>query len=170
MTISAEVISLLIGQRLHIAVAESLTGGRLVAELIDVPGASETVLGGIVAYNTELKKSILDVDAATLNVHGAVHPDVAIQMAVRVRDVLAAHGRSAEVGVGVTGVAGPDTQDGHEPGTVFFGIAIGSDVRVKELSLSGDRDSIRTQVVARVLQELRDRLHEAADSDGQWLQ
>ncbi len=164
MTHSSAVVSLLIAHHLRVAVAESLTGGRLVAALIDTPGASETVLGGVVAYNTELKRSILGVDAAILNVHGAVHPDVAVQMAVRVRDVLAVGGLPAEVGIGVTGVAGPDPQDGRDPGTVFLAIAIGSDVRVRELTVQGNRNEIRNGVVTTAMQELHDRVQEFADS------
>src|SRR5690606_15913567 len=97
-TPSLDVVSTLVSLRLRVAVAESLTGGLLVAELINTPGASETVLGGVVAYNTELKRSILGVDASVLNVHGAVHPDVAVQMAVGVREVCAVDGTAAEVG------------------------------------------------------------------------
>lgn len=164
MTPSLDVVSTLVSLRLRVAVAESLTGGLLVAELINTPGASETVLGGVVAYNTELKRSILGVDASVLNVHGAVHPDVAVQMAVGVREVCAVDGTAAEVGIGVTGVAGPDGQDGQEPGTVFLAIAIGADVRVKRLALAGDRNSIRRQVVDEAMAELGDRLAEFADS------
>lgn len=160
MTESADLIRLLVERNLRVAVAESLTGGALVAELIGTPGASNAVLGGIVAYNTELKHTILGVDASILNVHGPVHPDVAIEMAVRVRDVLAVGGMAAEVGIGTTGVAGPDPQDGHAPGTVFIAIAIGADVRVRHLHLRGDRNDIRRQVVELALDELRARLTE----------
>lgn len=160
MTRSADVIALLVERNLRVAIAESLTGGALIAELIDTPGASDAVLGGIVAYNTELKHTILGVDAAILNVHGPIHPDVAIEMAVRVRDVLAVGGLAAEVGVGTTGVAGPDAQDGHAPGTVYVALAIGADVRVRHLQLQGDRNDIRRQVVELTLDELRTRLSE----------
>lgn len=158
MTQSSELIALLIERNLRIAVAESLTGGMLVSELINTPGSSATVLGGVVAYHTELKRSLLGVDADVLNVHGAVHPDVAIQMAVRVRDVCAVAGLPAEIGVGTTGVAGPDPQDGHPPGTVFLAIAIGADVRVAKLALSGDRNAIRLAVVDEAVSELLRRL------------
>ncbi|HOW00888.1 MAG TPA: CinA family protein, partial [Rhodoglobus sp.] len=73
MTTSAEIIATLIERGYQIAVAESLTGGLLVAELIDTPGASQVVVGGVVAYNTELKASVLNVDAGALAEHGAVH-------------------------------------------------------------------------------------------------
>jgi nicotinamide-nucleotide amidase len=132
----------------------------LTAELINTPGASATVLGGVVAYNTELKKTLLGVDSAVLNVHGAVHPDVASEMAVRVRDVLAVGGVAADVGVSTTGVAGPDPQDGHPAGTVFVGVSITGDARVLPLRLAGDRESIRRQVVAAAIDELYERITE----------
>ena len=160
MTSGDELVQLLIERRMTIAVAESLTGGLLVAELINTPGASAAVLGGVVAYNTELKKTLLGVDSAVLNVHGAVHPDVAMQMAARVREVLAVGGVAADVGVSTSGVAGPDPQDGHPAGTVFVGVSITGDVRVLPLTLSGDRESIRRQVVELAITEVYARLSE----------
>lgn len=158
MTVARELVRLLIERRLTIVAAESLTGGLLVSELIDTPGASATVLGGVVAYHTELKKTLLGVDAAILNVHGAVHPDVASQMAVRVREVLAVGGTPADIGVATTGVAGPDSQDGYPVGTVFVAVAVGGDVRVLSLFLGGDRESIRRQVVELALAEILERV------------
>lgn len=160
MSSARELVELLIERRLTIAVAESLTGGLLVAELISTPGASATVLGGVVAYNTELKKTLLGVDSAILNVHGAVHPDVASQMAVRVREVLAVGGAAADIGVSTTGVAGPDPQDGYPIGTVFVAVSITGDVRVLPLTLEGDRESIRRQVVDHAIDEILARLAE----------
>ena len=160
MSAAPELVQLLIERRLTIAVAESLTGGLLVAELIDTPGASATVLGGVVAYNTELKKTLLGVDTAILNVHGAVHPDVAAEMAVRVREVCAVGGVPADVGVSTTGVAGPDPQDGHPVGTVFIAVSVTGDVRVVPLTLRGDRETIRRQVVEAAINETLARLSE----------
>ncbi|MCW4386764.1 nicotinamide-nucleotide amidohydrolase family protein [Salinibacterium sp. SYSU T00001] len=158
MSRSAELVRRLIERRLTIAVAESLTGGLLVSELIATPGASETVLGGVVAYNTELKQTLLGVDAGILNVHGPVHPDVAAQMAARVRDALAVGGVSADVGVATTGVAGPDPQDGHPPGEVYVAVAINSDVRVTALTLQGDRASIRRRAMEAAVDAVLERL------------
>ncbi|QEE61661.1 CinA family protein [Salinibacterium sp. dk2585] len=158
MTASRELVELLIERRLTIAIAESLTGGLVVSDLIATPGASATVLGGVVAYNTELKRSVLGVDASILNVHGAVHPDVAGQMASLVRDVLAVDGVPADIGVSTTGVAGPDWQDGRQPGTVFIGVAIGSDLRVSSHEFEGDRDAIRRQAADAAVLAVLDRL------------
>ena len=152
---SAErVIAALIERGLTVAVAESLTGGQLVAALVDIPGASATVVGGVVAYNTALKASVLGVDAALLAERGAVDPDVAAQMATGVRARLAVGGRPADIGISTTGVAGPDPQDGKPVGTVFIGLATDAGVATVALALSGDRAGIRSAVVSESLVQL----------------
>nr|WP_043361854.1 nicotinamide-nucleotide amidohydrolase family protein [Microbacterium testaceum] len=128
-----------------VAVAESLTGGLLVSSLVDVPGASRVVRGGVVAYATDVKQSVLGVDAALLEAHGAVHPRVARQMARGVRDVLGRDGVPADVGVATTGVAGPDTQDGHVVGTVHIGVSTPLGTSVDSLVIAGDRERIRRE-------------------------
>jgi nicotinamide-nucleotide amidase len=143
---------------LTIAVAESLTGGLLVAALIRVPGASLTVVGGVVAYSTALKHSVLGVDATLLAQHGPVHPLVAEQMATGVRDRLAVDGRPADIGLATTGVAGPGPQDGHPAGTVYLGYALGERVGSIRLTLSGDRDTIRNASVYESLVQLEQLL------------
>jgi len=152
--LSARIVAALTARHYTIAVAESLTGGLLVAELIRTPGASVVVLGGVVAYNTELKHTLLGVDAEVLAAHGAVHPDVAAHMAAGVRTALAVGGEPAHIGISTTGVAGPDPQDGQPVGTVFLGFAIGSEVRTKALELEGTREEIRSRVVYESLVEL----------------
>lgn len=142
---------------LTLAVAESLTGGELVAELTRPAGASAVVLGGVVVYATELKRTLCGVDAALLAERGPVHPEVARQLAEGVRGRLAVGGSAAAVGVATTGVAGPDPQGGRAVGTVFVGIADDAGTSVLELALSGDRASIRRQVVARAVEALAER-------------
>ena len=149
-----DVVALLAGRGLTIAVAESLTGGLLVAELIRTPGASAVVNGGVVAYNTAIKHSVLGVDAALLAEHGAVHPEVAEQMAAGVRSALAVDGVPADIGISTTGVAGPEPQDGQPVGTVYLGFAIGTRVTNVALRLSGSRDGIRNAVVSESLVQL----------------
>ncbi len=105
-------------RRLTVAVAESLTGGQLAAALTAVPGASAVFRGSVTAYATDLKASVLGVDAALLDAQGAVHPEVARQMAEGVRRVC-----RADVGIATTGVAGPEPQDGQPVGTVFVAAA-----------------------------------------------
>lgn len=152
--LSALVITTLMERKLTIAVAESLTGGLLVAELIRTPGASSVVLGGVVAYNTELKHTMLGVDDALLAEQGPVHPEVAIQMARGVRSALAVGGVLADVGVATTGVAGPEPQGGHAPGTAFIGISTRDGEFSVRVTLIGDRQQIRDGVVYESLVQL----------------
>lgn len=149
-----EAIARLIARGLTIAVAESLTGGQLVAALVDVPGASAAVRGGVVAYDTAIKHSLLGVDAALLAERGAVDPEVARQMASGVRVALAVDGTPADVGLATTGVAGPDPQDGKPVGTVFVGVALGDRVESVALALEGSRAEIRSATVQAALATL----------------
>ena len=152
---AAELVAELTRRGLTIAVAESLTGGLLVAELIAVPGASVVVRGGVVAYATELKSQLLGVDAALLAASGPIHPDVARQMADGVRQRL-----GADIGMATTGAAGPDPQDGHAPGEVWLGFAIGDAVTSVGLALGGDRETIRRDTVSESLSRARGLLPE----------
>lgn len=139
---------------LRLAVAESLTGGLLTAELIDPAGASLVVNGGVVAYHTDLKRGVLEVDGALLDEHGPVHPEVARQLAENVRRVLSVGGAAADVGLATTGVAGPEPQGGQPVGTVFLGLADGSGSRARELHLEGSREEIRRATVTAALEWL----------------
>lgn len=134
-----------------VAIAESLTGGLLVAELIRPAGASAVILGGVVAYNTELKSSLLGVDPQLLAEHGPVHADVTKAMARNVRERLAVGGRSATFGISTTGVAGPDSQGGEPPGVVFLGLSFGDQVHARRFELVGSRDEIRSLAVVSAL-------------------
>ena len=155
---ASDVIAALKQRGLTIAVAESLTGGLLVAELISVPGASAVVSGGVVAYNTALKHTILGVSRELLDARGAVDPDVAGQMAAGVRVACAIGGVPAAVGISTTGVAGPDPQDGKPVGTVFVGISTNEGTSILSLGLEGDREAIRRAVVSESLAKLLDIL------------
>jgi nicotinamide-nucleotide amidase len=150
-----EIVAELTRRGLTISVAESLTGGLLVAELIGVPGASRVVNGGVVAYNTALKHSLLGVDAGLLESRGAVDPDVAAAMAEGVRRACAIDGVPASIGVSTTGVAGPDPQDGKPVGSVFVGIATDAGTRVIDLTLGGSRNALRRHVVSESLIQLK---------------
>lgn len=121
-----------------VATAESLTGGRLAVALTDVPGASETYLGGVVSYATALKESMLGVDPGLIEQYGVISAECARAMASGVRAVT-----GATYGLATTGVAGPATQDGKPPGTVFVGIAGPGLVEAVGLELSGRRHQIQ---------------------------
>lgn len=154
MSTASDLVGLLAERELTLAVAESLTGGLLAAEIVSVPGASAVLVGGVVAYDTAIKRSVLGVDTELLAERGAVDAEVARQMADRVRTVLAVDGRRADVGLATTGVAGPDSQDGHPPGTVFIGIAFGDRVEAYPLLLEGGRKAIREATVSESLLRL----------------
>jgi PncC family amidohydrolase len=130
-----------------LAVAESLTGGLLAAQLVDVPGASATFRGSVTAYATELKAELLGVDEGLLAVYGPVHPVVARQMAEGVRRLL-----GATYGLATTGVAGPEPQNGQAVGTVHLGFAGPGGTLVRSPRLSGDRATIRRKAVAGALE------------------
>jgi nicotinamide-nucleotide amidase len=157
---TAELVAELTRRGLRIAVAESLTGGLVVAELTRIPGASAVVSGGIVAYDTDVKRSLLGVSAELLAREGAVHPEVAGQMADGVRRALAVAGRPADVGVSTTGVAGPTSQDGKPAGTVFLGVASDDRIESVQLELRGDRDEIRAATVQAAIRAVLARLAE----------
>lgn len=126
---------------LTIAVAESLTGGMVCAQLVAVPGASAVLRGGVVAYATELKSELLDVDPRLLDLRGPVSPEVALAMASGVRARL-----GSTLGIATTGVAGPDPQDGAPPGLAYVaavGAGAGDLGEVRALLLSGDRAAVR---------------------------
>ena len=112
-----------------------------------MPGASAHVRGGIVAYATELKATLLGVDAGLLSERGPVDSEVAVQMAQGARRAL-----SADVGLATTGVAGPDPQGGMPVGTVYVAVVTPESVAVSQLTLDGTRDEIRTQAVRGVLE------------------
>ncbi|MGW7050317.1 CinA family protein [Streptomyces sp. NPDC054887] len=155
---AAEVLALLAERGETLAVAESLTGGLVAAELTSVPGASRVFRGGVTAYATELKRDVLGVDAALLEQRGAVDPEVARQMAAGVRRAL-----GAGWGIATTGVAGPDAQDGQPVGTVFVAVC-GPDGtgKVARLRLNGGRAVIRMESVRSVLTLLSGELIENA--------
>lgn len=136
-----------------VATAESLTGGLVCAMLVDAPGASAVVRGGVVAYQPDLKTALLGVDADLIAREGTVHPDVAAQLARGARRRL-----SATWGLGTTGVAGPGPAEGHRAGTVHVAVAGPDGVTVRRLDLTGDRESVRRAAVRAVLADLHYRL------------
>jgi nicotinamide-nucleotide amidase len=149
-------------RRVKLAFAESLTGGALCAQVVAVPGASKVLLGSVVAYQTELKHTLLGVSEQLRAEKGAVDQEVAARMALGVQQRFALDlglQASEVVAVSTTGVAGPDEQDGKPVGLVYLSIAAESlpaGVQTFELHLAGDRDSIREQVVDLALLKLRE--------------
>lgn len=153
--LATEVIRLMTLAGDTVAAAESLTGGLVAAALTDVPGASNALRGGVVAYATELKAQLLGVDVGMLKRHGPVYAPVAAAMAEGVRQRL-----GATIGVATTGVAGPGAQDGHPAGTLHIAVSLPGDTVVRTMALAGNRDEVRRLAVERVLGLLLGRLRE----------
>ncbi|MDT9694809.1 CinA family protein [Streptomyces sp. P17] len=158
---AADVVRLLTVRGETLAVAESLTGGLVAAEITAAPGASKAFRGSVTAYATELKHRMLGVDAGLLERRGAVDPQVAAQMAAGVRKAL-----GADWGIATTGVAGPEEQDGQPVGTVFVAVdgpwathsGSAGGGKVSSLRLNGDRAEIRMESVRSVLALLLQQL------------
>jgi nicotinamide-nucleotide amidase len=160
-SMATELVRLLTVRGETLAVAESLTGGLVAAELTAVPGASKVFRGSVTAYATDLKRDLLGVDGTLLDTRGAVDPQVAGQMAAGVRKAL-----GADWGLATTGVAGPDPQDGQPVGTVFVAVSgpfeevsdeLGGE-KVASLRLNGDRAEIRMESVRSVLALLLEQI------------
>jgi nicotinamide-nucleotide amidase len=156
---TAQVLATLKARGFKLAIAESLTGGALSAEFVSVPGASEVLLGSVVAYQSELKHELLGVSKSLLETSGPIDPQVAAQMAGGVRSKLANKtgiDENSVIGIATTGVAGPDSQGGAAPGTVF--IAISAAVPIGELvyahEFSGERNEVRAQAVTQAIAAL----------------
>ena len=137
-----------LGERLRrsghsLAVAESCTGGLLGAAVTDVPGSSAYFLGGVISYADRVKVDQLGVSESVLRRHGAVSEETAAAMANGVRQLL-----KADIGVSITGVAGPDAEGSKPAGLTFIGIA-GDGVTTQRFQWTGDRwDNRRRSVIA----------------------
>ncbi len=142
------VLRLLAEQGLTFATAESMTGGLIASRLTSVPGASEVFRGSVVSYASDVKHDVLGVPPGPV-----VSDDAAMAMALGACRVL-----GADVAVAVTGVAGPDPQEGIRPGTVFLGTAIDGDADSFMIRLPGDRERVRQFATISVLDLLRRRL------------
>ncbi|WP_433439646.1 CinA family protein [Nonomuraea sp. CA-141351] len=139
----AEVLSMLVSRSATVAVAESLTGGLIGAAITSVSGSSKAFRGGVISYATDLKHELLGVPGELLRREGAVHPDVAAAMAAGVARLC-----GATYGLAVTGVAGPESQDGKPVGTVYAAVCgPGETMWGRELRLTGSRERIRVRTV-----------------------
>jgi nicotinamide-nucleotide amidase len=157
----ARLVAALTDRALTIGTAESLTGGRLVARLVDVPGASRCVAGGIVAYSYDVKASVLGLDRADLDARGAVRAAVAEQMAVGAARVL-----GCDLALATTGVAGPGPdEDGVPAGTVWVALhdrrgPAGAATTSRRVEATGDRDAVRETAVAAALDLVAEALRD----------
>jgi nicotinamide-nucleotide amidase len=136
--------------KLKLAVAESCTGGLLGERLTNIPGSSDVFLGGVIAYHNDVKKGLLGVSAEVMKRHGAVSEEVALQMAAGVRERT-----GADVGVSVTGIAGPGGGTPEKPVGLIW-IAIHSlDAKARRFHVVGDRTEIRQRAAQAALEMVR---------------
>lgn len=152
-TLASATSRLLLEAGATVAVAESLTGGLLGARLSEEAGSSATFRGGVVAYATGLKADLLGVGAATLDRSGAVSAETAVAMAEGVR-----HRLGATYGLSLTGVAGPEEQEGAPVGTVYAGLAGPGGSAAVLHRLTGDRARVRVLATLAALDLLRRHL------------
>jgi nicotinamide-nucleotide amidase len=148
---------LLADRRLTIAAAESCTGGLIMSRLTDVPGSSRYVERGVVVYSNRSKTELLGVPEAVIAAHGAVSEPVALAMAEGVRS------RSGvDIGVGVTGIAGPDGGTAEKPvGTVVIAVASASGSQVRTYRFVGGREMVKFQASQAALDTVRRMLQDA---------
>jgi len=148
-TMESVVLRLMRERGLTLGLAESVTGGLVAGRLTNVAGSSEVVRGSIVSYASEVKFDVLGVTPGEV-----VNERAAIEMAVGAKRVL-----GSDVGLALTGVAGPTEQDGMKPGTLCIGIVLADDTRYSmTLALPGVRDQMRQLSVISALDALRKKL------------
>lgn len=153
--LAAQVHDLLKSRGAMVATAESLTGGQLAVLLTTAPGSSETYLGGVVSYATEVKTDVLGVPRSIVENEGVVSAACARAMAEGVRRLT-----GAAYAMSTTGVAGPDPQEDKAPGTVFVSVAGPTGVTALSLELSGDRGAIQRRSCEEALSALAEVLRQ----------
>lgn len=145
------IVNLLRKAQLTVSVAESVTGGYIAGRICGVPGASDVFVGGVVTYQDDLKQRLLGVPEGPV-----VTEDAAVAMAYGVRDTT-----GSDIGLAVTGVAGPDELEGQKVGTVCFAVASNDGAIASTLVLPGDRERIRQYATITLLNVLRQVLQQA---------
>ena len=149
-----QIISKLIEENISISTAESCTGGSLGKIITSVPGASSIYGYGFITYANEAKEKILGVSHETLEKHGAVSPDTALEMAKGARAV-----SGSDIAVSVTGIAGPGGGTDEKPvGLVYIAIADKDGAEFRKLNLSGSRDEVRAQSCDKTFELIAERL------------
>ena len=144
------VAGLLAERRLTLSAAESCSGGLLSKRLTDIPGASQFFMGGVVAYSVESKTELLRVDTGLINKKGAVSREVALAMADGAREVF-----GSDIGIGITGVAGPGRDSGLEPGTVFVALTTKDASFCRNPPLYYERGRVRAMSASHALDMVR---------------
>lgn len=159
--VAAKIVEALRSRSWTIATGESLTAGLVASALAEVPGCSEVLRGGVVAYQVDVKESILGVSERAI-AQGVVSEQVALELAQGAARVL-----GARIGVGTTGAAGPDAHDGSAPGTAWVGVWIHrgpgepGTVRSRHIQATGNRAQVRAEVTLAALEEVLAALQSA---------
>jgi nicotinamide-nucleotide amidase len=148
-TLEGVIGSLLVEKGLSLATMESCTGGMLASTITDAPGSSAYFRGGLVAYVRQSKVDF-GVDPAVIEKHGVISMETALAMASAAR-----HKFGADIGIGVTGVAGPDEMEGKPAGTVHIGIDNQGMKRSMSLALAPRRFEVKRRTVLQTLAETR---------------
>jgi nicotinamide-nucleotide amidase len=145
----------LLGEKgVTVAVAESLTGGRVLAQLVDYPGVSQTLLCGVVAYSNQSKMDILGVEEETLKAYGAVSAQTAIEMAEGMRRI-----SGADIAISTTGIAGPTGATAEKPvGLTYIGVCDQNGSEAFEFRFNRDRERNRHMACLNAFSLLRGRL------------
>jgi nicotinamide-nucleotide amidase len=142
-SLAIEVMNLLQDRNLTISSAESVTGGLFSQNLTKISGASKVVSGGIVCYTNEIKQNVLQVSSSTIQNEGAVSEKCAKELAENIKKIM-----KTDIGIGFTGVAGPDPLEGKPVGTVYIGIALPNETtHTYALTLAGSRGTIRERSI-----------------------
>ena len=138
-------------QKLSLAAAESCTGGMISSKITDVPGASAVFKGSIIAYSNEVKEKLLNVGKTTLERHGAVSKECALEMVEGCCNTL-----NATVGIAVTGIAGPEGGTPEKPvGLVFIAVKVKNKTTVTSYNVKGDRTKVRERTCSYAFNDLR---------------
>ena len=155
--LSSKAVSLLKEKNMTVSTAESCTGGLAAAYITAVSGSSAVFELGMTSYSCRVKRDILGVDGGTLERLGAVSRETAREMAEKIREKA-----GSEIGLSVTGVAGPDGSEGHDPGLVYIAGAYVGGVTVKELHINPlSRDYVRETAVTELFRLLIDIIGKA---------
>ncbi|MFA5034444.1 MAG: CinA family protein [Candidatus Margulisiibacteriota bacterium] len=141
-----QVAELLHQQRLTVSVAESLTGGLISSRLTSLPGSSDFFIGGLVCYSPRIKVTQVGIAPALISQYGVVSREVAVALAEEIRKRF-----KTDVGLGITGVAGPAPIPPAPVGQVFIAVASKNGTDWKELNLDGKREEIRNKAAEAAL-------------------
>lgn len=151
-TLEKAVVDLLVGNELTVGTVESCTGGMVASRLINVPGVSDAFKSGIITYSNKAKRKFVGVKKATLEKHGAVSSETAMEMARGLSAI-----NKADVVIATTGIAGPDGGTAEKPvGLVYIACQVCGKIRVKECHFNGNRQKIRESTVVSALNLMRE--------------